>query len=249
VDSRSLSNVLAVLRFVKSKNPNTSGVDLLSALAVETTRMQPSQAAVMKMAAQIIDQAEDARVVITNSSLDEEAKHGVQVALDRVANAFSLQKITGAPYQTIGDVAGAISNLVILLSASGFQTATVTPPEASDLAKEVEELMNSFGDAALDPLVRATAQQHLQILATMLRHLPIFGMEAAMATYFELMLKVKRADANTSDEQKEAAKPFMEKIGALGDGISKTEKAWTAGARLIGHAKSAAVLFGLLPPS
>ena len=248
MDYQSLTNVLAVLRYVKSKGPNHTGVDLLRMLALET-KAHPSDSAVARMASQIIEQIEDAEIVIGLSQLDDEAKHGVQASLNKVSNAFSLKQLNNNTQGVIGDVSAAISNLVILLSASGVKTTTQPPTEATDLAAEVEKLIAEFDNGALDPLVRETAKQHLQILATMLRHLPIFGVEAAMATYFELILKVKAADSATTEVQKKAAKPLMEKIGAFAEGLKKTNEAAKSGVGLIGHAKSAAVLFGLLPPS
>lgn len=247
MDHRSLANILAILRWVKQHEAMT-GADILRSLATEMG-MVLNESAVARLASQVIELAADAELVISNSQLDPEAKHGVQVTLGKVSKAFSLPQINAQCSAVVGDVPAAISNLVILLSASGVKTTPDAPQEAIDLAKEIEEFMSAFEDGALDPLVRETAKQHLQILATMLRHLTVFGIEAAMATYFELLLKMKAADASTTKDQKAAAKPIMERIGGFMEGLKKADEASKAGIGLIGHAKSAAVLFGLLPPN
>jgi hypothetical protein len=210
--------------------------------------MEPSQAAVARVASYLIEQVDEAKLVIANSQLADEAKHGVQDSLFKVATAFSLAGINGAPKQYVPDVAGAISNLVILLSASGIETQARTPKEAEDLAKEVEGLIQAFDDPGLDPVVRDLGKQHLQILATMLRHVSIFGVEAAMATYFELVIKVRRADANTTPEQKAATSPLMDKINGWGKALTALDKAYNQGARWFARGKIGLALLGFIDP-
>jgi len=130
-----------------------------------------------------------------------------------------------------------IANFAILLEAAGVRSNHAVPVEALNLAKDVEELTAAFDDAALDPVVRDIAKRHLTVLATLLRHMPIFGMEAALATYFELVVRLRRASTNTSEESQKAAKPLMERLQNLREAFEAVDKVWNIGVRWIGAAK------------
>ena len=248
VDYRSLSNVLAILRLIKTHGEAESGIALIRKWAAGTN-VVVSETAIIRTAGYIIEQVEEAKTVIHQSQLADEAKHGVQESLDGLASAFSLAGMHSASNSHIRNLSGAIANFVILLSASGVETQPQPPEEAIDLAKEVEDLMPEFDSPDLDPVVRELAKRHLQILATMLRHVPVFGLEAALATYFELVLKVRRADANTGEKQKKAVEPLMDKINGWQQKLAALDKAWNQGARWLTRGKSGLALLGFIDPS
>lgn len=247
MDYRSLSNALAVFRAIKLADGNWTPAQLIHQIASADQNTTTRQTATLKIASYILEQIEEAKAVIAASGLDEEAKEGVNQSLIQLGNAFSLGGLNTQMQSTIQNVPGAISSIVILLSASGIETNTHAPQEAVELASQVEGLMGDFESDALDPLVRDLARQHLQILATLLRHIPVFGLEAAMASYFELVIKIRRADANTSEEQKKAVEPLMEKLNGLQKGLGTLDKIWNEGARWIARGKVGLALLGFIP--
>jgi hypothetical protein len=123
------------------------------------------------------------------------------------------------------------------LSAGGVETETPVPEEAVELAAEVEALVKAVDELKLDPIVADIAKRHLQILSTMLRHVNVFGLEAALATYFDLVFKLRRADASTSHEEQEAAKPLIEKIDGLQKKLGILDKLWNHSAKWITRAR------------
>jgi hypothetical protein len=248
VDYRNLTNVLGVLRLVNAIGPNRTGVQLLAEMA-KNSGMVAGDAALMEMARQILQEIEQAHAAIVNSGMDPESRHGVEKALERLRSAFALAGVTSQLGTKVGDVAGAISNFTILLRGSGIEPNANTPPEAVELAEELEKLMQAFNEAGVDPAIKELCKQHLQVLATMLRHLPIFGLDAAMTTYFELLLKLKRAETQGTPEQKKAIKPLSAKIDGLKKNLMALDAIWNVGSALLTHGKTGAQLLGLLPPS
>lgn len=245
MDHQSLRNVLGILRLTKDSS-SRSAVDLIREWTGGAGKEETS---VLRVAAYIQEQVSNARTVISASQLSEEAKLGVQITLDGLQNAFSLNYITTSPANHLGNVAASISNLVILLDFVQGPSRQAPPKEAEELVDEVAELLDLFDDVELDPVVRDTAKRHLAILSTLLQHIPIFGVEAALVTYFELMMKVRRADVGTSDASRAKLNPLWEKMQTWGERLGTIDKLWNTGARLLGHAKNAQELLSYLPES
>jgi hypothetical protein len=237
--------VLGILRLIREANPNHTAAQLIQEWAGDKAVI--SQSAILKVASYVTEQVDEAKVIIANSDIDPESRHGVDKALEGLTNAFSLGNLGAHPRQKMGDVSVAISSVKILLQSGGLSVGSETPEDAVELAKQVEELMNAFNDGDLDPNVREIAKRHLQILATMLRHLPIFGLEAAMTTYFELVLRVKRANEASGASQKAAAKPLLERIKSVGATMKSWDDMWTVAVKWIGIGKAGAKLLGLYP--
>jgi hypothetical protein len=228
---------LGILRLLKA------GQDGVSALtAVRAWAGVSDNAAIMKVAAYVIEQADLARTVIANSALAEEAKVGVLTTIDGVSNAFSLGEVNTSWKNHIRDVSAAIANLVILLSALGINTNPETPAEAIDLIKEIETMMASFDDTTLDPAVRDIGKRHMAVLATLLRHIPIFGLEAALTTYFELVMKLRRADIGTTEASHTKLQSLFAGMKNWGDRLGSLDRLWNSGAKLIEHAESSGLL-------
>lgn len=238
MDHQSLVNVLGILREIKRAQGKHTTAQLIGQWAGPVVA---AQSTVHKVAAYVTDQIAEARAVINASQLADEAKQGIQQALSGLEQAFSLTGINANPQSHLRDIDGAIANFVILLSAMHLDTHPEAPEEAKDLAKEVEVLVSAFDDVALDPLVRDIAKRHLQTLATLLKHIPIFGLEPALATYFELITKLRRADIHTTQASKDALDPAFEKINSWGTRLKGLDETWNAGARWVGRAGKAAV--------
>lgn len=244
MDHQSLTNVLGILRVVKA-NPNKVGADVIRVWV----GLGEKESAILKVASFIIEQVQTAQTVINNSHLNPEAKEGVLDTLGKMAAAFSLKGLASHTAATIGNVPGAISNFAILLSAMGIEMEPSVPDEATELAKEVETLMAQFDDGDLDPIVREMAKRHLATLATLLRHIPIFGLEAAMTTYFEMIMRLRRADANTSDKSQEKMTPLFQHLENWWGRLQALDKIWNVGARWVGHADKAMHLLNYSPHS
>lgn len=235
VDQQPLVNVLGILRLLRAGE----GRPTLDLIANWTDRPVVGQSELLRIAAYVFDQVEAASTVIESSQLGDEAKMGIRRSLDGLRNAFALPHLSGPAVNQIGDIGGAIANFVILLSAMHIETDPQSAQEAEDLAKEVDALRDAFNDEGLDPLVRSTAKKHLEILATLLRHIPVFGLEAALVTYFELITKLRRADIHTSEKSKSKLNPLFDRINEWGKRLKAMDDTWNSGARWVSRAGKA----------
>ena len=243
LDDQSLRNVLAILRVFKLSQQNGTTYD-----AIEKWFGAPiSEIKMLKIACYIMEQASLARTVIANSQLPDEAKEGVIATISSVESAFTITQLRGQWSNHVRDVTAAISNLVILLGALGIALETTVPDEASDLVSEIEELISQFDDPEIDPAVRELAKRHLEVLATLLRHIPIFGLEPALTTYFELMMKIRRTDAKSTDAAHAKAKPLFERMKGWNKVLQGIDKAVNAGTRLLENVDKAQDLLSFIP--
>lgn len=244
MDNQSLSNVLGILRLVRDANPNLTGIQMIQSWAGEKI----PESGVLKVAAYVNEQAAEALTVIMNSQMPDEAKRGILEALSGVQKAFSLNQLSTQPLQHVKSVTSAVSNLVMILSIAQIDVEPQPPDEAKGLAEQVEELISQFDNGALDPVVREVAKQHLQTLATLLRHVHIFGLEAAWATYFELLAKLRRAEASSTPESKKESKPLSETIKSWANTFKSLDSICNAGGRMIGRAKTVGGLISYFSP-
>jgi hypothetical protein len=233
MDHQSLSNVLGILRLIKAGNSHESTLELLQ----KWTGKRSNEALILKSASFVMEQIDNATVVINESNLVVEAKEGVLQTLQALKTTFSLSGIHSSPTQYLGSVSGAISNFVILLSASKIETDIKVPDEAVALAEEVEALITQFDDEDIDPVVRSIARRHLGALSTLLRHLPIFGLEAAMATYFEMIIRLRRAQTDTTQKSQKKMTALFQRMEEWKGRFETIDKIWNMGARWLGKAE------------
>ncbi|MFA6112804.1 MAG: hypothetical protein WC729_02405 [Sphingomonas sp.] len=244
MDTQSLRNTLLILRRIAATHANQTILQFINKLA-EAPDSPPEVA--LRVAAYLLDQFKSARIVIVNSQLVPEAKSGVLTALDALERLFSIESLHNQ-FGSFPKIApGYISNFVILLSASGSPLEGEESEAAIELAEEIDGLITKFDDLGLDPLVREIGRKHMSMLATLLRHIPIFGLEPALSTYFDLVMRLRRADSGTSPKAKSRLDPLFVTIKTWGERLGLIDKAVNSGAKLLERADGARGLLEYLP--
>lgn len=245
MDSQSLTNCLAVLReMTNGEVSSDSGEAVIKRLA---GKVNLSDNVTLRLADHLLEQINLAVVVIRNSPMRAEAKAGVAQVLNGMSSAFSLQGLRAPWNRYVQNLTGSISNLVILLDAANVEERSEIPVEASELILDLEDTLQKVNDPALDSVVRDIAAKHLTILATLLRHIPVFGLEGALTGYFELMARVRRAEVGASPEAKEKFAPIWVKMTKWSERLGTIDKIWNAGAKIVEHADKASGLLTYLP--
>jgi len=234
MDNQSLVNVLGLLRRMQNLSNTVSSAEMIKSWGIGT----PDEATILKVAAYVMEQSQLAKATILNSKLSEEAKDGIMVTLDGLEQAFTLAKIQTSPKGHVGNITSGIALLAVLLSSQNVEEQRASPPEIDELLAEINELQGALTDEDLDPLVRETAQRHLNVLSTLLRQIPILGLEAALTAYFALLMKIRRSDIDTSPKSRDKLKPIWATIEGWGAKLASIDKVWNVGARLA-HVKRA----------
>lgn len=261
MDDQSLKNVLAIYRLISGelKNDqigNYTALRFIEFLASGQKRRdflqrgespKIDQVLASKTSSYLLDQFNQANAVIDASQLVDEAKSGVRNAINALINAFQIGNLNNSIENFNHTAPGYISNLVILLSAAGLMLQDAELDEALNLAKEVEELIEKFDDPALDPVVREIAKKHLATLAMLLRHIPIFGLESAMQAYFELMMKLRRANSKSSTKSQNNMSSVLEILKSWGDRIKSLDEYYNSSANMIDRAGNVIPLLQYIP--
>lgn len=245
MDTQSLTNVLAIMREMTNGQAGLdTGRNVINRLGGAQAL---SENLVLRIADHILEQLILARQVVSNSSMRPEAKVGVQQIISGLESAFSITYLQSSWHQHIMNLPGAISSFVILLDAAGIPEPSGVPEEASELILDINKILSAINDPELDPVVRSVAEKHLLILATFLKHIPVFGLEGAMTSYFELMTRIRRAEVGSSPEAKAKFEPVWKAMTRWSERLGSIDKVWNAGARVIQHADKATGLLDYIP--
>lgn len=242
MDAQSLTNILGLLRKLR-ENPDESSLTALKRWAGDGA----SEENLLRVASYLIEQIKIARQIINESQLSGEAKAGVNGTLKGLIDAFSLPNLGRPINLSLRDIPGSISNFAILLSASGLSDQPDIPKDMRELANEVREAIAQFNDPQIDPAVKDVAQRHLQILATMLDHIPIFGLEAAMTAYFELMMKIRRTDSGAGEPSHKKTQGLWEKMKGWGSRMDDADKIINSAVKIGEKAEKAIGLLDYIP--
>lgn len=228
MDSRSLVSILGILRHLKETG---NGISAYAVLRI--TLNLEDDASAYRACASIVELTFVAASVIENSHLDDEAKSGLLHTVGSVRSAFSVGGLQTQWQSHIGDVNSSISGLVILLSALGGEPRPEAPPDALDLAQEIEALYERLDEFGLESATKTIVLRHLKILATLLRHIPTFGMNAAIITYVELMMAMTKEVDGTPGADNSAKKEFWATLSLWRDRLTAIDELWGVGAKLL----------------
>ena len=230
-----ISNVLNILRLVKASAAELHGHPA-SGFITKWAGAALTEPATLRICAYVQDQCDGALELINQSSHTEEEKAGLCQTVQALRNGFSIQHIQSPLMNQLPQLDASISFFSILQSSINLSSMSSDIDELHILIEEVESLINLFDDPDIDPIVKTTAKKHLHVLLTLLRNVDAFGVDAAMAAYAELVIRLRRVDSSASETARaKVAKiwPIIEKwVGRL----AIIDKATNSGQALLEHA-------------
>ena len=238
-----LGAVLELLRKIKN-TPNLAwnqqaGLTYLQHWSLDSQQSSEHQhSACLRMSLGIVEQAQDARVVIANTNLSDEAKTGIFATLDGVIQAFSIPGLQNAVSAYIPLLDPAITILSVVASAASCEIPQDVIQTTNELIKEIEELQKLANVSDLGDELRSTIDRHLSVLSILLKSAQAVGYEAALSAYVELMVALARGKVRGSDQDKEKAAGFWEKARTWGDRFQTLTTWLENGTKLVGQVKS-----------
>lgn len=236
--------VLGILRLLKKRQDagSISVAAHVQGWGVEGQTL--SEAQIARIFSYVLETASDAEVIISNSSLSDEAKDGLIETTKALQSAFRIPHANNQLQGSLSSLGAAISNFSILTSATGLTAAPETD-EVASLIESIEALRERFSDEIDDPVVRETAKRHINVLLTFLKNIDAFGVDAAMAAYAELTIRLHRAGSTTKSEQTKASlKNLWPEVERWAGRLAIIDQAYNSGQSLLGHAGE---LLSLLP--
>lgn len=195
----------------------------------------------------VLDQSSGAESLINGSALDDEAKIGLCQTTSAIRVAFSLQGLNQPISAFLPTLDSAISNFAILVSATGGMFKSKDRSELDALTADVDQMIGTFQSSTIDPIIRDTAIRHLVIFRTLLGNVDSLGVDSAMAAYFELVVRLRRAETAASQTGKEEVKGIWSKIENWLGRLNSINKGLNDGAGLLSHFESVPSLLEYLP--
>lgn len=242
-----LSSILGLLRLLKntpSAAPDGAAFTYLSQWA----QPSPDDETLLRLMVYVQAQVAAAEIVITAGDFVEEGKAGLLETLGGLRQAFSLQGFQNQVRSYLPALDSAISQFAILVSISGPYPDLSKSDDVKSLIEEVQAVFVSIDGSRLDPLVQQTARRHLHVLLTLLQNLNVMGVEAAMAAYAELVIRLRSVSTTASTETKAEVNALWPTFEKWGKRLSSIQEAFLAGSTLIGYGKPAlALIKGVLP--
>lgn len=199
---------------------------------------------ILKFATYIQQQCEGALVILSEVNLTTEAKEGLIQTVNNIAMAFRVDQLSGAIANHLPRIESAISQFAIIVSLTGRDVKASEIDELRQLIAEVEAVRTQFDQAELDPLVAQTANKHLHVLATFLRNVDALGLDAAIAAYAELIIKLKRVDATATEQSKAKTSELWTAIKSWQDRFASIDQAVNTGSSLLQHGEGLIKLIG-----
>ena len=230
-----IGGVLGVLRRIKATQHLSLQHTSLTYMVEWSGGGDPSAA--LAMASSIQEQLRGAQSVIEASSLTTEAKSGLLVTIAGLVNAFSLAGLNGQLAQFIPALDPAITNFAIISSLSSSTQPDSLSQTINNLIRDIDELADSAKACQMDQVLRDTIVRNLVILATMLRNVEAVGIDGAVTSYFDLLVRVRRSEKSASNESKKSMHGFWPAINSLGEKIGKISGLLEAGMKLISYAE------------
>jgi hypothetical protein len=245
MSNRAVSAVLGVLRRLQ----NTQGLGPGNAVLgfLQQWSGDQSESVILRLTLGIIEEVEDAQIAISNSSLSEEAKEGLNVTLAGLRAAFGVAGLNNALQSYVPALGPAITNFAIIASMIDAEMPGQVQSEIEALSHEIEELLKSVRDSDIDPTLRQAAVRHLGILLALLRNADAVGVEPALAAYFELLWQMRKLKEADSGKASEEPVNFWTRISSWGERLGKIADLVDAGSKLVPYIDKVPDLLKFLP--
>ena len=186
-----VSNFLNLLRLIKRTGCMEQALQAsIGRWAGET----PSPATMLRIAAYICDLCDDTLVEINSSTISDEAKAGLLQTAQSVQTLFSVPNMANAPNHFLPQIDGSITQFAILVSVAGLDEPNPVSAEIDELVAEIVSIEKAISEAGVSPAVAEVARRHLHVLKTLLQNVDALGIDAALAAYDELVIRLRRVD-------------------------------------------------------
>ncbi len=230
-----ITNVLNILRLMKHTG-RYDGNTTLSSL-IKWCPQGPDDTTMLRIAAYVQDQCNGALDVIDASNLSDEAKAGLTQIAKGLKTAFQIPHINNHFNSYIPQLDSALSSFAILASVYAAGDPPSQNKELQELIRDVEGMLAAFENAEVGGVVSSVAKRHLHVLLTLLNNVDALGIDAALAAYAELVVRLRTADANAPPEVREQTAGFWDAISGWGKRLSEISDAVGSGTKLLENGK------------
>jgi hypothetical protein len=235
-------NVLGILRLLRN---NPAGLTISNSVYDHLVKWVGNDLAinVAKVCAYVLETVQLGRTQIETSPLADEAKEGLLQAIAGLENAFQYNQIQQPVAFFFPALDSSISQFAILISAWGMPSGVADTALINSLVSDMEALLAEINGLGLDPAVERVAKRHIAVLLSLLRNVDALGPDAALAAYYELVVRLRRAEATSSSATSEKAQAgFWDRVKTWCAGLTTLSDGVDKGLALIAKAEKLAPL-------
>lgn len=229
-----LTNVLNILRLLANTTPTNTNAIIGHLMTWAATTDQDS-GQILKLIAYVQEQCEGALALINSLEISEEDKAGPIQTITHLRTAFNFGMMGSAISQSIPHLAASLSGFRMFVLALESDVLISDNPEIKSIIAEIVDLQAKLGSSDVDRFVRETAQRHLHILHSLLVNVDAFGIDSAMAAYFEMVVRIQKAEKIASDTSRNTMKGFWPFMKKWGDRLKSVDDAASVGVKLVGY--------------
>jgi hypothetical protein len=197
--------------------------------------------------AYVIDRVDAAEDQITSSAMPKEAKEGLIQTIASFKTAFTMPNMNLPVRNFFPTFESSLSNFALLVSVTGLPDSDGDIPDADNLIAEMQNVLAELTASDIDPAIADVAKRHIAVLLTLLRNVTALGPDAALAAYYELVVRLQRAEATAPAATKHKIAELWPYIEKWAGRIALLYDATQAGASLLTFTSSLTPMLPHLP--
>jgi hypothetical protein len=210
----------------------------------ELWKTQDDTSEFLRTMAAMQDHVERAIIVVSSDDrIDGEGRDGIVKTLEQVQASLSPYNLQNAANNFFSNIAITLSQLSLISGMYGLRQSPYlnSKNEIDDLIKDLSDELNRLDGEEFSE-IRDYARKQIAALILLLRSADTFGIEAAFAAYFQLLLNVKRAKAASSKPTKDVANRLWPAVERWAGRLAIIEAAVTHSQSLITAGKGVMLL-------
>ena len=224
--------VLGLLRRLKSGSECGMGHSALN--HVEHWARGGGQEAQFKLLIAIQSNLQEARETVERSGLLDEAKAGLFATIDTLVAAFSVGGMTNAVSNYVRDIDQSLTIFAFVTSAMQFDVPEEFVHERDALIDDLKLFIGELSNLDLDDRLRDAARRQISLIIALLKNAEAVGVEAALASYYEMVIKLRNRFAQENDEGEDSSK-FWSTVRSWSERFDSLSKLYDVAQRLLPH--------------
>ncbi len=233
MESTPLLFVLGLLRRIKSQPEFAAGYSAQHHLEIWAS--EGGQEAQLRLAIAIQQNLEEARNQINRMRLKDEAKIGLAGTVETLIKAFSLNQLPTNLLSQIPSIDSAISNFAIITSMIDAEVPEEFYAERDSFVREIEAFLNEVDGYEIDERLKDTTKRQIALLVALLKNAEAVGVEAALSSYWELVIKVRNRASTPEENQREDTTKIWDRITSWSERIEALSKLYDVAHKLLPH--------------
>lgn len=210
-------------------------------------QLDRSGSAFLRALAVLVEATEEAELELENEPrLDAEDKVALLDGIKRTRNALlpqSMNTQVEALFQNaLSATASQFSLVASLIGDASVETAS-SVPELHDILNEILSVREAIKESELDSRTKRIVGDNVAAFEMFLRHIDLFGFDAAYAAYMDMFTRLRREHAKGAASAKVIA-GFWPQIRNWSSKLKDIDELINAGRRLLEHGKDVAGLLG-----